>query len=423
MSRISKRILAITLLAVALLSAGLSLVGQQRRSRDPGFRTRPTAQPVTPATNASYVVDMSPMGPVSFAHPPQRVVTQDANYNDMLVALGQEEKLVATAYSNNLFNGFYQQLPGTSRGIDRQRATILAGASGSLFDKETLYALHADVHHIDPLQLAASRGWSRADVEEIARNVGPFFANRFSRDNNYSGPEPYAYYSIWELSSKVGEVYCRASRIARLKEIHDRLLRTIESRLPPADQRPAVALVFYANGRFTPYRIGTAGFGQAHYRAVGAHDAFDGTKVVAYGDPGGRNATIDLEGLLAIDPAVLIMPFAIYPASGSGTSRANYDQLMTLASDPLGQRLSAFRNHRVYPGGTPLQGPLFFLFQIEMAAKQIYPVLFGPYRDDQSYPPSEQLFDRAAVAAVLKDESGMSGAGDQSSVTSDRSLL
>jgi len=413
MSRISKRILAIALLALALLSAGLSLVGQQHRSRDPGFRTRQPAQPVTPATNASYVVEMSPMGPVCFAHPPRRVVTQDANYNDMLVALSQEEKLVATAYANNLFNGFYQQLPGAIRGIDRQRVTILAGAAGTLFDKETLYALHADVHHIDPLQLAASRGWNRADVEEIARNVGPFFANRYSRDNNYAGPEPYAYYSLWELSAKVGEVYRRTSRITRLQEICDHLVRTIGSRLPPAEQRPAVALVFYANGRFTPYRIGAAGFGQAHYRAVGARDAFDGTKVVAYGDPGGRGATIDLEGLLAIDPAVIIMPFAIYPVSGSGTSRANYDQLMTLASDPLGQRLSAFRNHRVYPGGTPLQGPLFLLFQIEMAAKQIYPALFGPYRDDQAYPPAEQLFDRTAVAAVLHDEHKMSGGGGQ----------
>jgi len=50
-----------------------------------------------------------------------------------------------------------------------------------------------------------------------------------------------------------------------------------------------------------------------------------------------------------------------------------------------------------------LQGPVFLLFQIEMAAKQIYPDSFGSYRDDQSYPPAEQLFDRAAVAAALND--------------------
>jgi len=97
------------------------------------------------------------------------------------------------------------------------------------------------------------------------------------------------------------------------------------------------------------------------------------------------------------------VPFAIYPASGGGgTSRSSYEQLLQLQNDPLGQRLKALRTGRVYPGGTPLQGPIFYLFQIEMAAKQIYPDVFGPYRDDQPYPPSEQLFDRARVAEILK---------------------
>ena len=52
-------------------------------------------------------------------------------------------------------------------------------------------------------------------------------------------------------------------------------------------------------------------------------------------------------------------------------------------------------------GGTPLQGPIDNLFQIEMAAKQIYPEIFGEYHDNQQYAPEEQLFDRARVAAIL----------------------
>lgn len=41
-----------------------------------------------------------------------------------------------------------------------------------------------------------------------------------------------------------------------------------------------------------------------------------------------------------------------------------------------------------------------------MAAKQVYPDRFGPYRDDERYPKDEQLFDRAKVAEILNDKSG-----------------
>ena len=104
----------------------------------------------------------------------------------MLVAVRQEEKLIATGYQGNFYDGFYAQLHGVPVTLDPQRLKYLSGAGGQ-FDKELLYSLRADVHHIDPLQLARSRGWSRADVDEIARNVGPFFANRYSRENSYPG--------------------------------------------------------------------------------------------------------------------------------------------------------------------------------------------------------------------------------------------
>jgi hypothetical protein len=39
-----------------------------------------------------------------------------------------------------------------------------------------------------------------------------------------------------------------------------------------------------------------------------------------------------------------------------------------------------------------------------MAAKQIYPDLFGPYRDDQNYLAAEQLFDRRRVADILRQD-------------------
>jgi len=399
------RTLRLALAALLLGSAGLAAIALLMvlgSGKEPAFRVTAT-QPQT--DQAPYSVTMSPMGTVRFDRVPQRIVTQDANYNDILFSIGQDKKLSATGYASNFYDGFYAQLKGVSPAVDRQRLIYLSGASGALFDKELLYRLHADIHHIDPVQLAASRGWSPSDVQEIARNVGPFFANRYSREDNYPGKEPYSYYSLWELSEKVAQVYRRPEPIARLKRIYDQLVRDVEARLPPVDKRPRVGLVFYGNGRFTPYSLSRSGFGQAQYRVLGARDAFEKIQASTYGSGGGAGTALDLEGLLAIDPEVIIVPFAIYPATASGsTSRTSYEQLLKLKDNPLGQRLTALQHGRVYPGGTPLQGPVFLLFQIEMAAKQIYPDLFGSYRDDQSYPPTEQLFDRAAVAAALKDE-------------------
>ena len=381
--------------AILLIAGGLAVVLLATDwGRGPVFRTQ-SAPPNSPAKSAPYVVNMSPMGDVRFEHVPRRVVTQDANYNDMLVAVQQEEKIIANGFTGQSFDGFYRQLPGVSVALDPQRLKYLS-TGGGMYDKEVLYALHADVHHIDPLQLARSRGWSKADVDEIARNVGPFFANRFSRENSYPGTEPYQYYTVLELAEKVAQVYQHPQRIAALKQIYDKLVADITARLPVLEKRPKVGLVVYNNGNFLPFSIsGHGGFGQAQYRDVGAQDAFASIKATTYGDAG-RGTSLDLEGLLALNPDVLIVPWAILP-----NNRPGYEQLLKLKNDSLAQRLTAFRTGRVYPGGTPLQGPIFYLFQIEMAAKQIYPEMFGTYRDDQQYPPQEQLFDRKRVAEIL----------------------
>ena len=344
---------------------------------------------------------MSPMGDVHFNHIPKRIVTLDANYNDMLVALSEEGNLIASGYRGNFYNGFYAELRGTKIQMDPDKLTYLSHGGGGMIDKEVLYSLHADIFHIDPLQLASSRGWTKADVDEVAKNAAPFFANRYSRDDVYTGKEPYTFYTLWELSAKVGEVYRQTESITKLKLVHDQLVQEIQAKLPSVDKRPRVGLIFYGNGKFTTYSLSRGGFGQAQYRDVGARDAFADIQGNTYG-AGEKAAPLDLEGLLAINPDILIMPFAIYPVSQGAATRAGYDQLLKLKDDPLAQRLTAFRDNHVYPGGTPLQGPIFNLFQIEMAAKQIYPGIFGTYRDDQNYPLAEQLFDRSRVAGILK---------------------
>ena len=74
---------------------------------------------------------------------------------------------------------------------------------------------------------------------------------------------------------------------------------------------------------------------------------------------------------------------------------------MTLKDDPIGQKLSAFKNNKVFPGGVFMQGPIFYCFQLEMAAKQIYPHIFGEYNTDNNYSEKEQLFSRGELSKIL----------------------
>ncbi len=392
-----KRVLLFTAIGLAAVAGVVTLVIAPGAGGGGGLAT-----PADKAggAGAPYTVELSPTGKVQFQHVPERVVTMDANYNDMLVAVQQDRKLVATGYKNNFYDGYYKTIEGLQVSYDPAKMTYLSVPGGGAFDKELLYSLHADVFHIDPLQLATSKGWTKADVDEIAHNVAPFLANRYSRDHSYPGTEPYQYYSVWELSEKIAEVYQRPEPIRQLKAVYDEMMVAIRAKLPPEEKRPRVGLVYYNNGKFTTYTLANEGFGQAQYRDLGARDAFATIADRAYGSgSGGPTGTpLDAEGLLALNPDVLIMPFAVQ----GGTAGAAFDQMLALESDPLLQRVNAFRDKRLYPGGTPLQGPVFYLFQIEMAAKQIYPETFGTFRKDSAYPVAEQLFDHEKLAEILR---------------------
>lgn len=375
---------AVALAVAAAALATASLWGGGTRSET--VRGAPEGQP--------YTVEMSPMGPVEFRAPPRRIVTLDANYNDLLVALDRQGGLLATGSQTNFYDGFYRQLGEAVRDVDTTALQYLYGQGGGLFDKETLYALDADVHHIDPRRLARNRGWTAAGVQEIARNVGPFFANRYSRTCDYPGDDAYEFYELWQLYETVADVYRQGALVRRLAQLAAVLTQRIEADLPPPAQRPSVGLVIYSNGQFLPFSLSRPGFGTAQYRAVGAVDAFESIRDRSYADAG-RGARLDLEAMLALDPDVLIVPWAIYEPH-------RYAELRSLVDHPLGSRLRAVRGNRLHPGGSPLQGPIFHLFQIEMAAKQVYPERFGRYRDDQDYPPDERLFSRDELAQALR---------------------
>ncbi|TKX84002.1 ABC transporter substrate-binding protein, partial [Halorubrum sp. SS5] len=349
--------------------------------------------------DTGYSVTMSPVGTVEFDAVPETAVTFDDVWIDHLVSLGQGDKLVAKARDGEFFGKYYDQLDGVSFDGDDVKAIW----GGEAIDKEVLYEADADVHHIDPIRSTEYLGFDEADVEEVRSNISPFFANRFSRSHN--APESatdYQYYTLWELAEKFAQLYQVPDRVAAYKQVRDEMVADIESRLPPEEERPTVGLVVFWSDdeKWYPYRINSPGFGRAQYQHLGVNDAFDDSDKTYNAN---YEAAYDHEAMLEIDPDILIQNFGIgYPDSGAGSmQQAVYD---LIEDDPVAQELTAVKNDRFYPGGTAFQGPIFNLFQIEIAAKQIYPDEFGEFNGVGETPEDERLFDRQRVSDIVNGD-------------------
>lgn len=357
-----------------------------------------TATETATPESERYSVTMAPMGEVEFGEVPERVVVYDSQWADHLVALGQQERIVSLGWPDDYYTGYYDGLPGIS--FD---TSGLPGMWDGGLDKEQFYELDGDVHHIDPCRFTSfDSGMDRADFEELDENVGPFFANRFSRAHG-EPPEwcrgSYEYYTLWELLDEFAQVYKIESRSQALREVRDEMLDSVYAELPPEADRPEVGLVVYNPNEesFSPYKLNAPGFGKAHTRPLRARDAFaDSDKTYAEN----YEAAYDLEGMLAVDPDVVLHNF------DWTNPRERTEAFFALDEHPVGSELTAVENGRLYATGSALQGPVMNLFQLELSAKQIYPELFGqPPEPGESVPEDRQLFDRGRVADIINGDS------------------
>ena len=357
----------------------------------------------TPADDGdqSYEATMSPVGTVEFTEPPTNVMVYNLLYADMAVAYGYGDAINSLGFSTEVgkaLDSFYDRLDGVS--FEREGLTQLnTGSGGISVDIELFYDLDSDLHLVDPALVVSFDGWNSDDIEEITEYIAPFFGNNYSRRHT-EPPEPYRdgyeYYTLWEISEKVAEVFQAQQRYEALASIHDDLIDEIQSNLPPEEERPTVGSVIYMDETFYPAKINTPGFANAHTRPLGATDAF------AEGDVSYESA-YDFETMLEVDPDYILHRY--------GYSYYDITAIRDeLADHQVGQQLSAVENDRVYTGGNPLQGPVMNLFQLEMTAKQLYPEQFGewptytggPYPD---IPDDEQLFDRQRVADIITGSS------------------
>jgi ABC-type Fe3+-hydroxamate transport system substrate-binding protein len=387
----------------AVLGGGL-FAGCSEEALTQDDRESDVADPVATGTgtpgDASYSVTMAPVGEVAFDAVPETVYAYSPHYADMAVAYGHGDAIASLgspdSYAASL-NYYYDAVDGAAFDSEGVSAVWNDGV-----DKELFYDIDADVHLQDPCWLLSfADGWSRADVDEVRDNVGPWIGNRYSREHTRPPEgcrEGYRYYSLWELSAKVAAVFRERERFRALRELHESLYGSIRTALPPKSERPTVGLVVFREGAFRPYEVNSPGFAKAHVRPLGALDAFadsDQTYDENY------EGELDYEGMLEADPDVILHLWGTTPRYEMATVRER------LRSHSVGSELTAVRDDRVYAQGMRYQGPLMNLFQIEMTAKQLYPDVFGEwpgYEHGDHYPEipaEERLFDRERVADIV----------------------
>ena len=327
-----------------------------------------------------YSVTMEPVGTVEFEEVPERWFPYTGDYADMGVALGQADGLAAIGLRSRYGTHYYEELPGVS--VDK---TALSQLYQEGTGKEQFYAIDADVHLIDPNFMINRLGWDRSDVDEIRQQVAPFVGNTtFSRVYDW---HDYADYSMYEAFEKVAELFQQQERYAAFESLHDEVVGSVQNRLP--DETPDIAVLFPAGvppESFYPYLIG-GGTQSKQWRDLGVGDALAANDVT---DAQAGGGTIDYESLLAIDPDALAIRM-----QGDVSDEQFREQMVShLESHEIASELTAVQNGRVVYGGMTYQGPIIHLFQLERAARGLYPDEFG----------DEQLFDRKRVAAIITGE-------------------
>lgn len=204
----------------------------------------------TTTNDGSFTTTLSPVGEVEFASVPENVFTMYNQYADMLVALGHADavnSMFVPEMAGPTMNQYYERLDGVSFDWEELPNPY------ENFTKELFYNLDSDVHLLGPAWVTTQEGWSVSDVEEITENVGPFFGNFYSGTQK-TPPEPYSedyqYYTLWELFGRVAEVFQEQERYEQLNAVHEDLISTIKSNLPPTEDRPTAVRVTLGDGQF-----------------------------------------------------------------------------------------------------------------------------------------------------------------------------
>ncbi|UVE49700.1 ABC transporter substrate-binding protein [Haloferax larsenii] len=349
-----------------------------------------TASTTTAEPDTSYSVSMAPVGEVTFDSVPESWIAYDGGYADMGVALGLGDKMTGIGGAGRYYTYVYDELPGVS--VDRS-VIEENQLSDSDMSKEIFYELDNDVHLMDPEMLINWFGWKQKDVDEITKGVAPFFGNLiFRREDEW---HDYRYYTLYEAFEKVAQLFQEEERYEAFESLHDEFIADIQAKLPSADERPNVLLVYAGSDepeKFSPYRLNDKGTSKKQWRDLGVSDALSGTGIEGLSTT--DRGKIDYEAMLEVDPDVILL--RAHERKSAEEFRDTVLEFMK--SHPVASELTAVKNERVYRGGYLFQGPIQNLFLTERGAQQLYPDVFGEVTSD------ETLFDRQRVADIVNGD-------------------
>ncbi|WP_313692178.1 ABC transporter substrate-binding protein [Halorarum halobium] len=355
-----------------------------------------TAEPTE--TDTSYEACIEPVGCHRFEEEPETYIVNNGEWADMAFALGRRDGFLT---ATNMIPGFLFE----PFGLDVPPLSETESLSATNWDKEVFYELDPDVILMDPNYMHKTGwddAWGESDTEEISDTVAPFFGNNILRRREW---HDYRHYSLYEALKRLADLFRERDRYEALEEVHASVQEAVRSRLPPADDRPEIALVNSASnpsdGTFYPMRTQVEGVEMKPYRDLDVGSAFSAEHIEA--------VTIDYEYLLKIDPEILVFHWGVGTTGDADsfspeTFRERYVE--PLEADPVGSQLTAVREGNVYPGAFGSQGPLVNLLQTEMVAQQLYPAEFGEFEPER-FPEvarEKQLFDRQRVADIVNGD-------------------
>ncbi len=332
-------------------------------------------------SEASYSVELAPVGEVEFDSVPETWVANNGSWADMGIALGQEPPK-GVWLPSRYHTHYYDEIPGVS--VDIENVEKLFGDSG--VGKEQFYAMEADLHAMDPNFLVNRGSWSQGDVDEISDEVGPFFANSsFSR--SYPWHDSYEYYSLYGAFEKLSQVFQQQERYEAFVSLHEEFQSNLDPHVPAAGEAPSAAVVWAGGDQpdtFYPY-VQSEGTSFKHLRDLNVQDALADSDVKDFHSSRGA---IDYETLLDVDPEMLLVRGQEAKSGEEFQSTVvSFMQDHDVASD-----LTAVQNGDVYRAGPLYQGPITNFVVTQRMASELYGV-------------SESLYDADRVADIVVGDS------------------
>lgn len=329
----------------------------------------------------SYTVSIEPVGEVEFDSVPETWVANNGSWADMGVALGLEPP-EGVWLTSRYHTHYYDDIDGVS--VDGSEMVSLYQDGG--VSLERFLDLDADVHVMDPNFLQSRfEGWTETDVSELEERVAPLFGNS-SYAQHYPWHEDYRYYSLMECFEKLAQVFQRTDRYEAFQGVHDDFQSNLAPVVPGQGERPSAAVLWGVGTeptKFYPYVIGD-GTGFKHLRDLGVRDALAESGVE---DFHGTRAAIDVETLLDVDPAVLLL------RGYENMSEQEFQNTIVsfLEDHETASRVAAVENGDVYRAGGLYQGPITNLVLTERLAGDLYGF-------------DGELFDRGRVADIVAGE-------------------